>query len=195
MNIITLTPDKLVLVTGGLIHAIRYDSFLAEWSMSPGQDDIKKGNLKDATVAPYDRTDGKTPRPGKEDLAGSLEVMTDADTFGQSDPDQLLAKPITLAEDADKTHLALFRTPTVFVDQYQLHGSCSLSLRDRGKPLFIRQGQIEISHQGRVVAQLNQGDECVLPYDLEEVELTSTSPTETIINTWHTPFKSELEVK
>lgn len=194
MNMIELTPDKLVLVTGGLIHAIRYDSFLSEWSMAPGKEDIAKGNLKDATVAPYDRTDGKKPRPGKENFDGTIEVMTHANTFKKSEESDLLTSPKLVSKDGyGNKHHALFRTPVAFVDEYRVNTRISISLEERGLPLFVKQGQVAVWQHGQEVDVIFAGEERFLPHAMGEVFMKSEGDEETVLNTWYKPSSIESD--
>lgn len=194
MNAITLSPEKLILVGGGMIHAIRYDTFTAEWSMAPGAADIGKGNLKDATVSPYDRTDGKTPRPGKEDLAGTLSLLSEYENgFKASSEASLLTQPLVLDQVKNQyERVALFRTPEVWVDQIKVAGMYELDLSMRGLPLFIKSGQVVVSHQGQGLETLVAGQEVFVPHSLGKVQLTALAPT--VLQLWYQPLPTEQTI-
>lgn len=192
MHAIEMTPEDLIVVSGGLIHAIRYDTFTAEWSKAPGMDDIVKGNVKDATVSPYDRTDGKTPRPGKENVEATLEVMEHAGTFGKS----LVAELITHKRiiDQDKSgnrRWQLFRTAEVFVDEYEINHEYQLDLTVRGLPVYCEDGQAEIVHEGHVVDVIQRGAERYLPYSMSSVIVRPTSAHPIVFQTWYSPLSRE----
>lgn len=192
MNAIDLTPERLVLVSGGLIHAVRYSTFTAEWSKAPGVDDIAKGNVKDATVSPYDRTDGKTPRPGKEDVEASIEVMTHADTFHATPAEQLFTSSQELLRDGEGNSVhALFRTNEVFVDQYHVVASIRLDLTKRGLPIYLEQGSMHILKDGKVIDQLQRGEERFIPASLGEVHIQAADQFPVIFQTWYAPLKAE----
>jgi len=164
MNALELSPEKLVLVKGGMIHAIRYNTFTAEWSMAPGAEDIKKGNLKDATVSPYDRTDGKTPRPGKENLEATLELLSlYSDGFAQTTAAELFTEPHMLDQQPGGVATALFRTPEVSVNQIDVATEYLWNLAGRGLPAYVETGQIEVFCDGQKIDQLQAGEEVFIP--------------------------------
>lgn len=191
LNLLTLTPESLVLVAGGMIHAVRANSFLAEWSKAPDAIDIQKGNIKDATVAPYDRTDGKIPRPGKEDVESTIEIMNHAGAFGASAPSSLLTNPELLSKDKhNNTHEALFRTTDVWVDQYQVTTTTTLDVSQHGLPLYLESGHGTISYihnNSQYIEELSAGEELFLPASLKKITIKA-GPTEPIIfQTWWRP--------
>jgi len=187
MNLLDL-KDQYILVKGGMIHAIRYNSYLFEWSKAPDAVDIKKGNIKDATISPYDRTDGKTPRPGKENLADTFEVLRHARAFKKSPINELVTTIKLLNQDQERNKKTrLFTTPDVCVDQLEVQTEMELSLKDRGLPLYLEKGEVAILNQaGEVIDQLVAGDERFLPFVLEKITLKALQPS--LLQTWWRPF-------
>lgn len=189
LNLITLDGSKGVVVPGGTVHAIRSNTFLFEWSKAPGQDDEKKGGLKDATIALYDRTDGKTPRPGKEDLVNSMEVMTHAKTFGRTDLSSALLNPTLISQREGFRHYRSFTTASVFVEKWEISSSAQMNLTTRGLPIYVAEGMIEIWHKQEKVADVPAGTELFLPHLMESVELRAIRPS--IVYTWFAPTSIE----
>lgn len=190
---ISLTPEKLVRVKGGMIHAIRYGTFTAEWSMAPGAEDIKKGNLKDATVSPYDRTDGKTPRPGKEDLEGTLALLREyEDGFVAVPEAELFTQPELLsADEAGNTLTRLFTTPEVWVHQYQITTQMKLDVSRRGFPLYVKKGTIEVLTADGTLGILQAGKEVFVPAVLGAITVKAQEGTPAILQQWYTPLRTE----
>lgn len=191
LNAIEMIPEKLIVVSGGLIHAIRYDTFTAEWSKAPGEDDIKKGNVKDATVSPYDRTDGKTPRPGKEDVENSLEVMRHANTFAKKTEADLIKAKQLITEHEGGAQWQLFRTPEVFVDEYSVGGEMVIDLSNRGLPVFIESGSAFVIHEGEIIDEISSGEEIFLPYSLQSVTLQRRGHQPCVCQVWYAPLQAE----
>lgn len=192
MNAITMTPDKLILVSGGLIHAVRYNTFTAEWSKAPGKDDLAKGNVKDATVSPYDRTDGKTPRPGKEDIENSLEVMRHANTFSKKTEAELLTpKQVIDQDDQGNIQWQLFRTPEVSVDEYRIMTEMVVDLSRRGLPVYVEQGSMFVMKDGEVIDEVAAGEELFLPHVLGQVTLKRRGVEPVVLQTWYAPLQGE----
>ncbi|PIV90207.1 hypothetical protein COW46_04970 [Candidatus Gracilibacteria bacterium CG17_big_fil_post_rev_8_21_14_2_50_48_13] len=190
MHSITMDKNTLILVAGGLVHAIRGNSFLCEWSKAPGAEDIAKGNIKDATIALWDRTDGKTPRPGKEDLEGAIEVMEHADMLRETTPENLLYRSELQQTDKNGNHTrALFRTPEVYVDEYTVQTQIDLSLEDRGLPLYVESGVLNIFQKHTHLARLEAGTECFLPYALQNLQIVAEKAP-CIFQTWYAPLEN-----
>lgn len=191
LNALELTPEKLVRVQGGTIHAIRYNTFTAEWSMAPDADDIKKGNLKDATVSPYDRTDGKTPRPGKEDLDGTLELLSQyEDGLRGVTESELLTQPVLIHSDEKGNKItSLFKTPEVWVNQYELSSDLAVDTTVRGFALFIKSGLVEVWHQGQKIDTLKAGQEVFVPATLGQLIFKALQPT--VMQQWYKPLAHE----
>ncbi len=183
MHCIDLRDDAL-LVPGGTPHAIRFDSSLYEWSKAP--DNQGSSSLKDATVALYDRTDGKQARPGKEDMEGSLEVLAHAESLRAVDPKQFY----TLEEETHATDTAtftqVFSTPELLVHRIDLRGPHTLTL-DRGLPCFLERGSLSIEHNGSTYT-FEQGEDFFLPYGLQSVMLSPLNESEARLWTWVRPL-------
>lgn len=197
MNQIELTPDKLVVVAGGTIHAIRFGTFTAEWSMAPGKDDRNKGSLKDATVSPYDRTDGKQARPGKEDVAAAIELLAESDGMRGQTEAELMTTATPLWQDKQGNSLQrLFTTSMVFVHQLQVSTSYKLNLATvgRGLPMYVVQGEVHMTTTAGQSLTLSAGSECFVPYSASEVEIKNTSSAPSILQFWFAPFESERQV-
>lgn len=189
MMAVDLTPDRFILVEGGTVHAIRANSFLAEWSGAPGEEDIKKGNIADATVALWDRTDGKEPRPGKEDLEGAIDVLTQGQGLGVLHMEDAYHVPTMLTLDALGNSLRkLFSAREVQVDEYTITTSVDLSLELGGLPLYVESGTLRIEKHGELLAELPAGSECFLPYALESVQLKTTD-VPTVVQIWYAPLE------
>lgn len=189
----TLQADQPILVAGGVIHAIRANSSLYEWSSALGEDDREKGSFTEATVALWDRTDGKQPRPGKEDLEGALEVLTHGDGLkALTDP----VSDITTFIEADTAgnHLdRVFTTPEVRVNRYHIVTKHYIPVDHRGIPLFVEKGTVEI-HANDTVTPLVEGQECFLPFGINYVEIRNVGPEPASLFAWYRPL-SPVTVK
>ncbi len=167
--------ENFILVEGGMIHAIRYDSFLYEWSMAPAADDVAKGTLKDATVAPYDRTDGKTPRPGKEKLEESLDLLKESDAFGATEPEDIFTQPELLLEERGVEKWRVFTTDHVIVEKYVMEPDSQLEVRlERGMPLYVEKGAGLFSAGKTDERHIAKGREALVPYATETLHVQSS---------------------
>ncbi|MDP3881297.1 MAG: hypothetical protein Q8Q31_00265 [Nanoarchaeota archaeon] len=143
-------PEDLIIVGGGLIHAIRQGTTLWEWSHAPTGEEIKKGDLKHATVSPWDRTDGKKQRPNKEDIDSTLEVLDDATNraglpvYKEIDLANIFSSRKTLLTMGDNEITRLFTTPEVIVDEIRVGSVLKQETNNHGYPLFVMEGSVEI---------------------------------------------------
>lgn len=189
MNQFDLDQTGQIIVPGCTIHAIRYNSFLCEWSLAPGKADQSKGGLKDATVALYDRTDGKTPRPNKENITASLELLSACDGFKRFDQSVAQSKPVTLVKESGCTHQLIFTTPEVLVEQLDfatIDSKITLQL-EQGRPLFCEQGVVEITTD-QTSLTLSAGEEAYLPAACQRVTLQSIGSPAKLFN-WYAPLE------
>lgn len=194
MNQIDLSPEKLVVVNGGTIHAIRYGSFTAEWSMAPGKDDISKGNLKDATVSPYDRTDGKQARPGKEAIQAAIQLLVESDGLRGQTEAELLTQAEELWQDNQGNRLSrLFTTPRVFVHELEIATSYTLNLEKvrRGIPMYVVSGAVTVTTADGIPKTFLAGSEFFVPFAATKVMITSLAGQVSVLNFWFAPFNSE----
>lgn len=186
---VDVDTDSLIQVDGGMVHGIRSGSFLAEWSKAPGEDDIAKGDLEKASVALWDRTDGKQPRPGKEDIGAAIEIMEYADALHAVAVDDILHLPDMLQLDmAGNLLRKLFATQEVHVDEYTLVTSVPLSLEHGGLPIYVEQGVLHIERDGETLATLKAGSECFLPYAMGHVILRAGAAAPAVLQTWYVPL-------
>lgn len=189
LNDVELSKETPFVVPGGLVHAIRGGNYLMEWSKAPGREEVAKGNIKDATVALYDRTDGKSPRPGKEDPESAFQIMEHAKTFTKTDIRKLMVEP-DIEYIQNQRHIGikekLFRTPEVYVDRYILESTFALSLEKRGLPLYVESGELEIWDKQTKLGILSAGSEAFLAAHHKILSLHPQP--NTAFYTWYRPF-------
>jgi mannose-6-phosphate isomerase class I len=188
LNQIDLTPEQLILVHGGIIHAIRANSFLAEWSKAPGGKELIKGNLSDATLAVYDRTDGKKARPGKEHLKESIELMKVSGTFKRYENFNCERLLIKVTDDYNRYFL--FQTEEVFVEEWDILKSLVIKNRRRGLPFYLEKGQIKIHFKGGSEIFI-QGEEGFIPHGIGDCKFENISSTVVKMQLWYAPFSDE----
>jgi mannose-6-phosphate isomerase class I len=188
MNELELRPDDLVIVPGGFVHAIRAGTFTAEWSMAPGRADAEGGNdLKHATATLYDGTDGRSPRPGKEDLESALDIMARAGGFAAAS--SLTVRPVPIADDGGgNVRVYLFRTPQVFVEEWRVRDRLRIAGGNRGFGLFVEAGEVSLV-VGRYTLRLAGGEEAFVPAGVEGLEVTARRAA--LIQRWYAPFARE----
>ncbi|MCR4336741.1 MAG: hypothetical protein NUV91_02905, partial [Candidatus Omnitrophica bacterium] len=189
LNAFDLDESMFLVVPGGAVHAIRYDTFLCEWSKAPAPED--KGTISDATVGLYDQTDGKRPRPGKEDWAGALDIFLQAKSFSkQSD---FFVKPQKILDEKGTSIDRIFSTPDVIVEEMIFNHPIKIPTASFGFPLYVQDGEIDVCVDGRYTDRLQRGDSCLLPAYLKEVELKpSSSSTNAKIYRWYPPYGMEV---
>lgn len=187
LNKIEITPQKPIVVPGGTIHAIRFDSFLYEWSMAPTPGQPAKGTLKDATIAIYDRTDGKTPRPGKEDLAGSLQLLAESNGFKPSSETDFVTQPQLLTQTDQTSHTRIFKTNHVWVEKISLAAASKFELdtNHQAKMIYIQAGEVTLRAQEFAVTA-QAGQEFLICNQPAPTQLES-SQTEAEILVWYPP--------
>lgn len=184
-----LEAERFILVEGGTVHAIRANSFLVEWSGAPGAEDLAKGNIADATVALWDRTDGKQPRPGKEDLEGAIDVLEHGKGLGAIHEEDIYQLPTMVQLDGEGNLLRkLFATRDIHVDEYTVTTMVTLLLEQGGLPLYVESGTLRLERDGELLAELPAGSECFLPYAMEQVDLRSVSGP-TVVQMWYVPLE------
>ncbi|MFA5350183.1 MAG: type I phosphomannose isomerase catalytic subunit [Candidatus Omnitrophota bacterium] len=194
---LTAKEGELIIVDGALIHAIRKGTTIWEWSHAPTGEEIKKGDLKRATVAPWDRTDGKSPRKGKEDLTGTLEVLDDAvnraniPAYNKLDLAKTYSQRKKLFNDNQGNRIDnLFTTSEVIVDEIILNNQISQQTNNHGYPIFILEGSVQINAPNYVPETLNTNDCAIIPAYLKNYTLTNTSNQPTKIIRWYAPVGS-----
>jgi len=188
---------ELIIVSGALIHAIRAGTTIWEWSHAPTGEEIKKGDLKRATVAPWDRTDGKSPRPNKEDLPGTLEVLNDAliraniPAYNKLDLTKTYSQRTNLYRDNQGNRVDnLFTTSEVIVDETTLNTQTYQQTNNHGYPIFILEGSVQINASNYSPETLSTNDCAIIPAYLKEFTLTNTSNQPTKIIRWYAPISS-----
>lgn len=187
LNQADLASVKYILVDGGIVHAIRYDSFIYEWSKAPNLSDHDKGTLKNASVALYDRTDGKPPRIHKENIQKALDVLKHADTFRACTG--FISHPREIFSDKEGNKLRLiFETPSLVVDEYSIASSYKLDLTDRGLPFFLEKGTLEVMKNGKVIDLIHSGEERFLPSCLNEITFVNKYHVPALFQTWFIPL-------
>ena len=112
-GVLNLFPGQLIQVPGGTVHAIREGTYLKEWSHTPTAEDIALGDLKSATLSIWDRTDGKQPRPDKEQLEESIDALRFAgpQAFVPPDSHQFTQQPRILYTDQEGNGITTSASP------------------------------------------------------------------------------------
>jgi mannose-6-phosphate isomerase class I len=175
--------NECVVVPGGIVHAIRYSSFLSEWSESPGIEDTR--SIQDSTIALYDRTDGKLARPGKENLLAALDLFEHANTFGAFIPS--IQSPKNIEKNASFERWKFFHTPKVHVEEWRILKEFSWNLHDRGFPAYVESGSGEVWTDTDTINPIQSGEELFFPASLEKVTFKAlTSPL--VIQVWKAPL-------
>ncbi len=185
LNKISLNGECVV-VPGGIVHAIRYASFLSEWSEAPGIEDTR--SIQDSTISLYDRTDGKPARPGKEDLQGALDLLSDTNTF------EAFRVSLQLPESIEKKpsfeRWKLFNTPQVHVEEWRIFKEFSLNLEKRGFPAYVENGSGEVWRDEHKLACIKSGEELFFPAALERVTFKALT-TPLVIQVWQAPLEGK----
>jgi hypothetical protein len=190
LNALEIRPDRLIPVPVGTVHAIRFDSFLLEWSKSVTRSEADGKDLKKATLALYDSTDGKVPRPGKEDVDGALRLMHRAGTLGCGVPPFL--EPRECFRDASgNTVTRMVHSSEIVVEQLCVISEIDLSLEDRGFPVYLDQGELDVLKSGQPVDRLLAGEERFFPWRMRRAGLRNTAPRPALLYRWYRPFPSE----
>ncbi|TAN59446.1 methyltransferase domain-containing protein, partial [bacterium] len=185
----------LIVVRGALIHAIRKGSLIWEWSRSPTGEEISKGNLERATVSPWDRTDGKAPRPGKEDIEGTIDVLDDAqnragiDAYNRTDLRSARSRRVSIYSDRDNNRIIrLFTTGEVIVDEIVVATNITMNTNGLGYPVFILEGSLQIrAPDAGFVGALNRNDCAIIPASLKNLTLINASSNPSRIFRWQAP--------
>lgn len=187
LNQADLDSVKYIRVDGGIVHSIRFDSFIYEWSKAPDLTDHDKGTLKSAVVALFDGTDGKQPRMDKENIQKALEVLQHADAFRACT--DFISHPREIFSDKDGNRVKLiFETPSLVVEEYSIATSCKLDLTDRGLPFFLEKGTLEVLKNGKVIDLIHSGEERFLPSCLNEITFVNKYHVPAVFQTWFIPL-------
>ncbi len=189
-------PEELFIVSGGLIHALRAETTLWEWSHALTGKELERGDLKGATVALWDRTDGKEPRPDKEDLEGTIEVLDDAaerariPVYNKVVLDKIRSQRNTIYSDLRKNKIdRLFTTDEVIVDEIILDNTLPQDTDDHGYPIFILEGTVEIqAPDGAMLDKLTTNDCAIIPAYLGKHTLVNRSTEPSKIIRWYAPI-------
>ena len=192
LNELDLEPSSLVVVPGGTVHAIRADSFLMEWSMAPGRENLATGlPLSAASVALYDRTDGKKERRGRVNLPLALEVIRHADAYSAST--RFGSEEQVLFRDERGNEVAsLVRTPEVIVEKWTVASMLTPDSDGRGFPLYVETGEVELRF-GSDELRLWQGDEAFVPASIERLRLVAVDGKLAEVFTWRAPLPEDRE--
>ncbi len=187
LNAVDIDETFLINVPGGTVHAIRYGTFLSEWSKTNVKNDPVKGSVKQATVRLYDRTDGKTPRKGKEDVEAALEVLQHSGQMSKFpvDKNKDIARLENLSEDQ---FYHLFVTDDVVVDEARVRTRMTASVRRQGYPVFVENGAVDVYCAGQKIDYLERGEYRIIPHILQEIELRCVSMKPAVIQRWYPPL-------
>ena len=186
LNEISLVGNELVLVEGGVVHAIRSGTFTAEWSMAPGRVDADGNNdLARATATLFDGTDGRPPRPGKEDLESSLDILRAANGFAATTKVTTEAVVQFDAGDGNR-QLTLFLTPQVHVEQWEIATRLEVPSNGRGFGVYVETGNLDIVSPGGIVS-CNEADECFVPASTGALTLVARGGP-VVAQRWYVPL-------
>ncbi|MBU0650849.1 hypothetical protein KKC59_02950, partial [bacterium] len=148
LNSIDFSKGQAILVNGGVVHAVRYGTFLAEWSKAPTKKDTGKGALKKATIALADNTDGKIPRMAKVNLKKGLEVLKAEQGFKKTEINDLYSQPKKIFEDKNgNSIIEIFNTREVVVHEINIKTKVSLNDLKCISSLFLFKGNIRVFNQ------------------------------------------------
>ncbi len=176
-----------LLIPGGILHAIRYQSFLAEWSKSPTREDAKTGGLKYATSTLSDRTDGKTPRPGKENMQQSLNIMEYANHIKKTELSNLYPDKQILYQDIKgNTIQKLFTTDVVVVQELTVVDTLTFHV-DQALSFFVYHGHVDISHASETLTVIS-GAEFICPIYIKKMYFKNHAPYPSRLFCWHKPL-------
>lgn len=192
LNKVTLKKDHTVIVPGGVVHAIRYGTFLSEWSRAPDPCETGKEHyLSQWTYSLYDRTDGRKPRPGKENLDDALAILNEANEFSAST--HHLDKATVISRDNfGNQKRFLFQTPEVFVEEWEITTAVDFHRIRRGFPLFIERGSITLVFASGMI-RLRVGDEVFIPAAINTFRLEICGNEKAIVQKWYAPFSDEIQ--
>jgi len=187
LNALEIDPSFLINVPGGLVHAIRFGSFLSEWSKTTVQNDAVKGSVKQATVRLYDRTDGKTPRKGKEDLDAALEVVQFSGRMSRFDPAN--SPDIARRKDAPADcFVSLFATEEIVVDEARIEGTLAASVHHQGYPVYVESGAVDVTCNAAKIDYLERGEYRIVPHVLQDVQFHRVSEGPAVLQRWFPPL-------
>ncbi len=187
LNQADLDSVKYIRVDGGIVHAIRFDSYISEWSKAPDLSDHDKGTLRNAVVALFDRTDGKKARIEKENIQKALDVLQHADTFRACT--DFISHPREIFSDKEGNRLKhIFETPSLVVQEYSIATSYKLDLSERGFPFFLEKGTLEVLKNGKIVDLIHSGEERFLPSCLNEITFVNKYHVPAVFQTWFIPL-------
>lgn len=185
LNEVELGEGELLHVPGGMVHAVRYDTFVKEWSKAPSKADAK-GDLKASTVALSDKTDGKTPRPGKEAPEEALDLIQDGGLLCMIDPEEYKSQPVVLYPQEGIVHKKLFDTTHIQVEKIELSTSYSVVL-PTALSLYVESGKVELWKDDIFLGKAEEGEDALIPQGLREVAFVPTSPSATMY-VWYAPL-------
>lgn len=173
MDCITFETRQRIIILGGMLHAIRAGSTLYEWSYSPTQAESSQGSLRDATIGFYDRTDGKTPRPGKEEPERALEVMRHAALQGGS---MLIDDVRILFQDQHNIQKQLFSVEGIMVEELHLSKPYVLT-KNEARSFYIEEGEVFFQEEGYSRGSYYvQGEEGLIDISTHQIIIIPQTP-------------------
>jgi len=186
LNILKLKKREKVVVDGGIVHAIRYGSFLAEWSIAPSKKDVKKGCLKKATIALADNTDGKIPRAGKVNLELSIEILKNSYYgFSKLNIEDISPKDIGIFEDEKGNSIKrIFETKDVVVEEIIVKDSLEIRDIDFVSSFIVFSGNINFCYNN-YKDNLDKGAEFVVPLYIKNICIINNSFEESKLYRWY----------
>lgn len=177
MHTIVAETRQRIIILGGTLHAIRFGSTLYEWSYSPTRADTAKGSLTDATIGLYDATDGKTPRPGKEQQEKALEVMHHAEQHGGS---LLIDDTRIVYKDEHITHIQLFSIEGMIVEKLQISAPYRIQ-KGHAFSIYVEKGDLDIRKEVDSETQrFTAGEEGLIAFGQDTVTFTPPSGSSTL---------------
>jgi len=193
MNRFELHPEDLVLVPGGVVHAIRAGTFTAEWSMAPGGGPGGSPvDLTRATATLFDGTDGRPARPGKEDVETALDIMRASGGFDAYCPPPLLPRILHEGRAGDRRSL-LFRTAQVFVEEWRVASRLTRLKRDRGFGVYLASGALTLHAEGSSF-RLEAAEEAFVPASCELLDAVpgdqASEPAR--LYAWYAPLEEDI---
>jgi hypothetical protein len=183
LNEVEFDLNKKLLVYGGAIHAIRYGSFIAEWSKSPIKKD--KGTLEQASVALADNTDGKEPREGKVNKELAIDILKNCNGLKKTDIDDVMPDGKVLYKDEKgNSIIKIFENSDIIVEEIHIVDFVKVENKGIVSSMFLYKGDIEVNYND-YNDKFEESSEIISPAYIDEFQITNKSSNPVSVFRWY----------
>ena len=165
---VDMRPGDVVMVRGGMFHALLNNSFVFEVSVAPIVGQMQ--DIRRASVRAYDGWYGRRSRETEPEEA--IDIIREADGFKKIEAQEVLYTPDILWEDAEGNRVEqLVRTTGFVLERMIVETELRISFMGGGYPVFAVEGTVAVRlPNGTEMDEILRGEYRFIPACLASLE-------------------------